>query len=260
MPEGRDKILRDDLSRNSYSKKQVFLTITLWLLFGVVLWAFLMSNAVSLYIFVVLCFLIRKLAMYWGEKFNAIMFPPSFVNWLQKTKFYQILAMAMKQQWSAIWILSSIIPIILLNSFLDLYFEPILELDQMSNFQGYIERIERGKSGRRSSRRDYLYIINKKGKIIKLWSIFTEKQIKELQKNKDNKGQVTIWYQKNGSLFKNTIWQIQDNEKIIQQYNKKLVIDRRDLNITFIKMISIYLIITICYIFVYYHRKLKLLR
>ncbi|OGQ97830.1 MAG: hypothetical protein A2521_08700 [Deltaproteobacteria bacterium RIFOXYD12_FULL_57_12] len=255
-------IPKDDHLVESYSKKHFFLTAALWILLGGTLfWAFIMiRDQVSMVIFLVLCFLIRLLAKHWGKKFNAIMFPKPFVGWAQKTNSYQIVAMAMKQQWSAAWIVFSVLPVIFLSVECRVWFQTVLDLDQMIVTNAYIEEIGRRKTGRRSRGGDILYIVTENGEKVKLNASLTEKQIQILNELIDKRQNVTIWYQASGTITKNSVWQIKKNELMIQEYNKERVIKNRNFAKTASISIISYLLFTTSFIVIFYMRKLNKLR
>lgn len=250
----------ENSSARFYSSRQLFVTAILWiLLVGTLFWAlFRVHNAVTMVVFLLLVFFIRLLATRWREKFNAIMCPKPFMDWLRNTGSYQIVTMAMSQQWSKVWILFSVLPVIFWIVSFRSWVEPVFDLDQMVVTNANIEKIDREQAGRRRRSGDIVYFIDENGKRLELKSYFLEKEFIILDELKNKKKIVTIWYQDYGYLDKNRIRKIVSDGKIIKSYNKDMVIKVHKFSCYALVYLSLYLVFTIIFISVFYVRKYRI--
>ncbi|MDH5525613.1 MAG: hypothetical protein OEY01_16725 [Desulfobulbaceae bacterium] len=264
MSEEQHIASEDNPSVIQYSRKDFLLTITLWLLFGTTFWVFLRPNGMSLLIFVIFCLIMRKLTLKWGTKLNTIVFPPPFERRLRRTVPYKIVALAMKEQWSACWIVFSVFPAAFLAEGLHSVEEPVLDLSEMKFTEAYIERIKLSQPGRRSSRKDYLYLIDKDNNKLKLY-IYLRPNVKEkLTKIKEKHELVKVWSQRKIGMFSGKvldagmIWEIRHGDDVILEYNNQRVLRTRNFFRKSNVFISFYFIITIFFIYFSYRKKITM--
>lgn len=246
-------------SARLYSSRQLFITVALWVLLGGTLfWAlFRVHNVGTMAVFLLLVFFIRLLAIRWRERFNAIMFPKPFMEWWSHTVFYQIIAMAMGQQWSKVWILFSVLPVLFWIVSFQSWREPVFDLDQMVMTNAHIEKIDAGKQGRRRRHEDIISLVTESGKRIELKTLLIKKEREKLEELKNKKESITVWYQDKGYHYKNWIKQIAKGDIIIKKYRKDWVMRTHIFGLYSFVFLSLYAIFTVCFISVYFFRKLK---
>lgn len=200
---------------------------------------------------------LAKLATYTNKKLN--MTPPqaSTIPKIQKTTPYKIASMALATQWSQLFIAISIILLPFTSTAIRCQLDPPKTLHEMKKSSGNIEDIKEGRTGPRSSNKDYITIETNNGNILELHSIFNHKELKELRSAKENNQVITFWYQENGPLFKGRIWEISNANKIIQEYNEPLVRKRYKQNTKILKLLITYLLLTYTLIPIYFYIKIK---
>lgn len=239
----------------TYSNTKLLFTATLWIFVAIAICILLVTE--SFLIFIVICVLISKIERHWKKKFNAFLVPRWMVEYVKDATLSRIFIMALSKQWSLCLLILSVVVLVFTSVSVKLLMDPPRTLDKMIMSSGYIETIKEGRTGPRSSNKDYLSIRTDKGEKLKLYSIYTPEQLAILHMTKEDNEKVTFWYQDNGASFKYSIWEIRNNNKTIQKYNEPLVRKRYNQNKKALIALAIYLLVTYCFITVYFYIKLK---
>lgn len=245
----------EEKSQQTCLNTTTLLTATLWL-FVVTAICILVATKDFL-IFIAILGLISIIERHWKKKFNAVVVPRWMVKYAKDTTLFKIIIMALRNQWSLCLIIISIVMSIFTSVSFKLMLDPPRTLGEMNMSSGYIKTIKEGRTGPRSSNKDYLFIQVEKDKILKLHSIYTPEQLEKLGRAKKENKMVTFWYQDKGALFKDSIWEIRDNNETIQKYNEPLVRNLYSKNKKALIVLITYLLSTYIFITVYFYIKLK---
>lgn len=242
-------------SQQTFLNTTTLLTATLWFFVVTAICIFVATK--DFLIFIAILGLISIIERHWKKKFNAFIVPRWMVKSAKDTTLFKITFMALSEQWSLCLIIISIVMSIFTSVSFEWMLDPPRTLGEMNMSSGYIKTIKEGRTGPRSSNKDHLFIQAEKGKILKLHSIYTPEQLEKLSRAKKENKMVTFWYQDNGALFKDSIWEIRDNNEIIQKYDEQLVRSLYSKNKKALIALIIYLLATYIFITVYFYIKLK---
>lgn len=239
----------------TYSNTKLLFTAILWIFVAIAIYILLVTK--SFLIFIVICVLISKIERHWERKFNAFLVPRWMIESVKDATLFRIFIMALSKQWSLCLIILSVVVLVFTSVSVKLLLDHPMTLDKMIISSGYVETIKEGMTGPRSSNKDYLLIRTDKGEKLNLYSIYTPEQLATLHMAKENNEKVTFWYRDKGALFKDKIWELRKNNEIIQKYNEPLVRKRYNQNKKALIVLTIYLLVTYCFITVYFYIKLK---
>lgn len=245
----------EERSQQTCLNTTTLLTATLW--FFVVAAICIWVATKDFLIFIAVLGLISIIERHWKKKFNAFIVPRWMVKSAKGTTLFKISFMALSEQWSLCLIIISVVVSIFTSVSFQLLLDQPRSIGEMNMSSGYIRTIKEGRPGRRSSNKDYLFIQVEKGEILKLHSIYTPEQLEKLSRAKKENKVVTFWYQDKGALFKDSIWEIRDNNEIIQKYDEPLVRNIYSKNKKALIVLIIYLLATYIFITVYFYIKLK---
>lgn len=207
--------------------KRNLLSGMLWTSFLLAIIALLFSNALSLGLFVLICFGIWWMARRWRRQFDAVMFPRSLFATIKASRVYRVYAAAMRREWSAILLLSNVFVVLWINPF-D-WFNPVLDLSEMDVYRGVIVDLHQGG---RSNPWDYLWLRTVEGKVIKFVDTRDYAAYQYLKKL-TNKDVVTVWSQLEWGLPPNVrsphVWQLQHKDHFTSTYSKERVLHYRSI-------------------------------
>lgn len=245
----------DEEAQATYSNTKILLTATLWIFVAIAIAILLATERVLL--FIIVCVLIAKIERHWNKKFNAFLVPRWMVEYVKETTLFRIFIMALSQQWSLCILILNVVVLVFAHVSVEWFFDPPKTLAEMNKASGYIEKVNEGRTGRRSSNKDYLFIQTENKEPLKLYSIYTQEQLEKLRLAKRNKEKVTFWYQDNGALSPKKIWEIKTEKETIQRYDEPLNRRLYNQNKKALSSLTIYLLVTYGFIVVFFYRKLK---
>lgn len=248
-------IMDEEKAQATCSNTKTLLTATLWIFVAIAIGVLLATE--NVFLFIIVCVLIAKIERHWNKKFNAFLIPRWMVVSAKEATLFRIFIMALSQQWSLCILILNVVVLVFTSVSVDWFFDAPKTLAEMNMSSGYIEKIKEGRTGRSSSNKDYLFIETENSETLKLYSIYTQEQLEKLRIVKRNKEKVTFWYQDNGALSKNKIWQIKTEKETIQRYNEPLVRRLYNQNKKALSALTIYLFATYGFIAVFFYRKLK---
>lgn len=173
--------------------------------------------------------------------FKKLLFPTSMRQRLIDTKIFTACKgpeqtgetdkkRSLKQQLTGALLLSTLFPIIIISSLSNVFYTPILNLNEMDIYEGQVAKAIYT-TGRRG-RGPILWLETSIGKTIKFYNVGTKADIDYLKKLGSNET-IKIWAQDIWNLTGPEIrgrklWQLQHGDIFLKRYNKAVVIHNTD--------------------------------